>query len=307
MEKAQSLPTVPAPFQFQDKPIRAQLQDDTLWFVARDVCEALNISWSGQTLASLPQEWKGMISYINSQGNQRLRAITEPAVYKLAFRSNKPEADAFTNWVASEVIPAIRKTGKYEAPAPVPTITTAQRAELKALADAKLSACPSDRQGKARGELWSRFNRHFEIPEYAQLPASRMADARDYIIELELKAMQQPAQTPITSGQGCLVGPNPLEALIQLGAMPYDPSPISHLYPEDRELDGMFKTLRGLELKLDSMHRNKQLPPIPRGQDGNSQKLRETFLASCYVARRALGTMFEMGREARRERKALTA
>ena len=44
-----------------------------------------------------------------------MRVISEPAVYKLAFRSNKPEADAFTNWVASEVLPAIRKTGKYEA------------------------------------------------------------------------------------------------------------------------------------------------------------------------------------------------
>ena len=43
-----------------------------------------------------------------------MRVISEPAVYKLAFRSNKPEADTFTNWVASEVLPSIRKTGKYE-------------------------------------------------------------------------------------------------------------------------------------------------------------------------------------------------
>lgn len=48
--------------------------------------------------------------------------ISEPAVYKLAFRSNKPEADAFTNWVASEVLPSIRKSGKYEGKAnPVQT------------------------------------------------------------------------------------------------------------------------------------------------------------------------------------------
>lgn len=40
--------------------------------------------------------------------------ISEPAVYKLAFRSNKPEADVFTNWVASEVLPAIRKGGEYK-------------------------------------------------------------------------------------------------------------------------------------------------------------------------------------------------
>lgn len=39
--------------------------------------------------------------------------ITEAAVYKLAFRSNKPEAERFTDWVAEEVIPQIRKTGHY--------------------------------------------------------------------------------------------------------------------------------------------------------------------------------------------------
>lgn len=50
------------------------------------------------------------------RGTYETRLISEPAVYKLAFRSNKPQADAFTNWVASEVLPAIRKTGKYEAP-----------------------------------------------------------------------------------------------------------------------------------------------------------------------------------------------
>jgi hypothetical protein len=41
--------------------------------------------------------------------------INEYAVYKLVFRSNKPEADAFTNWVASEVLPSIRRTGVYAA------------------------------------------------------------------------------------------------------------------------------------------------------------------------------------------------
>ena len=42
--------------------------------------------------------------------------IKEPAVYKLAFRSNKPEAEAFTEWVAEEVLPSIRKTGSYSVP-----------------------------------------------------------------------------------------------------------------------------------------------------------------------------------------------
>jgi hypothetical protein len=49
-------------------------------------------------------------------------------VYKLAFRSNKPEADAFTNWVASEVLPAIRKTGGYRASPKQPALPSAEPA-----------------------------------------------------------------------------------------------------------------------------------------------------------------------------------
>lgn len=64
------------------------------------------------------------------------------------------------------------------------------RSDLKALVDAKLSTCPAHLQGKARSELWARFNRHFRIAEYAQLPQEKMADARDYIVELELRALR---------------------------------------------------------------------------------------------------------------------
>lgn len=65
----------------------------------------------------------------------------------------------------------------------------ADRSDLKALVDAKLSTCPAHLQGKARSELWARFNRHFRIAEYAQLPQEKMAEARDYIITLELRAL----------------------------------------------------------------------------------------------------------------------
>ena len=57
----------------------------------------------------------------------------------------------------------------------------------KAIVDAKLSTAPAEVQGRARAELWTRFNRHFKIAEYAQLPASRMAEARDYLIEMKMK------------------------------------------------------------------------------------------------------------------------
>lgn len=82
--------------------------------------------------------------------------------------------------------------GRAERPTPTPSpdaaISPAERAELKALVDAKLSAAPAAVQGKARAEIWTRFNRHFRIAEYAQLPAVKMPDARDYLIEMEMKS-----------------------------------------------------------------------------------------------------------------------
>ena len=69
-------------------------------------------------------------------------------------------------------------------------LTPAHRAELKGIVDAKLSTYPASVQGKARSEIWTRFNRHFRIAEYAQLPAERMAEAREYLIELEVKALK---------------------------------------------------------------------------------------------------------------------
>lgn len=114
MSQAQFLPTA-SPFQFNDFPIRTQVEDGQLWFAAKDVCAALSIVWNGKTLAAIPDGWQRMRRFLTlRRGEQNIRAISEPAVYKLAFRSNKPEADAFTNWIASEVVPAIRKTGKYE-------------------------------------------------------------------------------------------------------------------------------------------------------------------------------------------------
>ena len=75
-------------------------------------------------------------------------------------------------------------------------LSPAHRSELKGIVDAKLSTYPASVQGKARSEIWTRFNRHFRIAEYAQLPAERMAEARDYLIELEVRALKALPSTP---------------------------------------------------------------------------------------------------------------
>ena len=102
-------------FDFKGKQVRVVIIDGEPWFVAKDVCERLNIAWTGkQTLSSLPDSWIRVRSFLTPQGNQDLIIISEAGMYKFAFRSNKEEAEAFTNWVAADVLPTLRKTGKYE-------------------------------------------------------------------------------------------------------------------------------------------------------------------------------------------------
>ena len=103
-------------FAYQDKQVRTFAENNEIWFAAVDVCRALDISWSGRKiLRGFPDDWQRVVKLTTlRRGEQETVVISEPAVYKLAFRSNKPEADAFTNWVASEVLPSIRKTGKFD-------------------------------------------------------------------------------------------------------------------------------------------------------------------------------------------------
>ena len=134
-------------FTYESHQIRTVTENGETWFAAVDVCKSLGISWRGNTLNAIPDGWKGMRSFRTPSSGQRgggiqtLRFISEPAVYKLAFRSNKPEADAFTNWVASEVLPAIRKTGKFEA-------SPRQRRPRKALPAPEQLALPAPNKDK---------------------------------------------------------------------------------------------------------------------------------------------------------------
>jgi prophage antirepressor-like protein len=116
-------------FTFEKHTVRTLSENGETWFVAKDVCDSLEIAWKGSdSLQSIPESWRVLRSFRTTLKNQHgeygeqekdVVLINEPALYKLAFRSSKPAAEEFTNWVASEVLPAIRKTGRYGAAAPV--------------------------------------------------------------------------------------------------------------------------------------------------------------------------------------------
>lgn len=102
------------PFDFKGAQVRVVELNGEPGFVAKDVAALLGITWSGmKTLDRIPGEWKGVVKFTTPGGEQEMVAINDKAVYKLSFRSNKPEADAFADWVAGDVLPSIRKTGGY--------------------------------------------------------------------------------------------------------------------------------------------------------------------------------------------------
>lgn len=91
-------------------------EDGSFWFVAADVCRALDIGNSRQALTRLDEDEKGVISNDTPGGRQEMSTVNEPGLYSLVLSSRKPEAKAFKRWITHEVIPTIRKTGEYSAP-----------------------------------------------------------------------------------------------------------------------------------------------------------------------------------------------
>ena len=83
------------------------------WFVAKDVCECLELTNTSQTLSHLDDDEKGIISNDTPGGKQEMSIISEPGLYSLILRSRKPEAKAFKQWIIHEVVPSIRKRGLY--------------------------------------------------------------------------------------------------------------------------------------------------------------------------------------------------
>ena len=93
--------------------IRTLTIDGEPWFVAADVCRALEIGNPSMTVERLDDDEKGISTIDTLGGKQRMTIINEPGLYSLVLSSRKPEAKAFKRWITHEVIPAIRKYGGY--------------------------------------------------------------------------------------------------------------------------------------------------------------------------------------------------
>ena len=115
------------PFMFGESVVRVITDENgEPWFVAKDVCRVLGLENNRDAVSSLDEDEK--ITVANPDGNPRAGiphryvVISESGLYALVFRSRKPQAREFSRWVRKEVLPALRKTGRYEVPGRQPVL-----------------------------------------------------------------------------------------------------------------------------------------------------------------------------------------
>ena len=127
-------------FEFQGKGIRTVVIDGNPYWVAKDIAEVLGYK---DTVNAVKQHCRGVVKrhpIVDALGRtQEAHVIGEPDLYRLIAHSNLPAAVEFEKWIFEEVLPQIRKTGKYEARPQAPTLPTLPGESLRPYIEWRLS------------------------------------------------------------------------------------------------------------------------------------------------------------------------
>jgi prophage antirepressor-like protein len=106
---------------FNSKQVRVIKIDGEHWFVAKDLCNILEIKNVSDSLSRLDDDEKDIALTDTPGGKQEMAIVSESGMYALVLSSRKPEAKSFRKWVTSELLPTLRKTGSYHLTIPKPS------------------------------------------------------------------------------------------------------------------------------------------------------------------------------------------
>lgn len=173
-------------FKFGDSEIRVINKCGEPWFVAKDVCDALNLTNSRKALTALDDDEKGVTLSYTLGGEQNLSIVSESGMYTLVLRCrdavNKGSVPhKFRKWVTAEVLPSIRKTGSYgntlKAKKALPgKITTEQQEAIKQLVMSRGQSLPKEKQAKAMITMLSSLKSHFGC-SYKEISEEQFTEA----------------------------------------------------------------------------------------------------------------------------------
>jgi anti-repressor protein len=122
-------------FSYANTEVRTVVRDGQPWFAAKDICAVLAIGNPTDAVRALDDDEYELVpaALVSSEARPQdfLNLVNEAGLYSLILRSRKPQAKAFKRWVTHEVLPAIRKTGRYETAPAIPQ-TYAEALQLAA-------------------------------------------------------------------------------------------------------------------------------------------------------------------------------
>lgn len=176
------------PFQYSTHPVRTVVIDHEPWFVLADLCKVLGLSANiAQVRNRLDDGVCQTYPIADSLGRtQTATIVSEPGMYEVVIRSDKPDAINFRRWITGTVLPALRKTGTYStAPALTDDELIHQALSISATRVAALTERVAELEPKA-------------------LVAEKLLDATgDYEVADAAKVL---SRSGVTTGRGRLFG-----------------------------------------------------------------------------------------------------
>lgn len=181
------------PFDFDDDTVRVVMIDTVPWWVANDIAKVLGYRDASRMTRMLDEDEKGTHIVSTVGGDQTLTVISESGLFAAILKSRREEAQRFRRWVTGEVLPALRRSGRYDMPGAPPAAPAVEHYD-----SAMLSSCVATVRTAMRlfgnesaRNIWIRLglpapiaqSSHGDPDELAQLVAAFLADRQDATIE----------------------------------------------------------------------------------------------------------------------------
>ena len=172
-----------ATYKFETIQVRTLGTAETPLFVAIDVATALGYAVPKTAVAKVVDAEDIVKAEItDSMGRtQTVNCVTESGLYALIFGSKLESAKRFKRWVTSEVLPAIRRNGQYNAACPT-TITPAEQLQIQQAVARRAKTSSANYQ-----TIYRAIKVRFQIPRYTELPTRQFAECLKFIDAVDLK------------------------------------------------------------------------------------------------------------------------
>lgn len=177
------------PFNFGKQRVRTLLVGGDPWFSVQDILRSLDYTDSykpARAAAHVPDQWKGVHRLHTPGGDQQMLMLSEQGLYFFLGRSDKPKALPFQIWIAGEVLPDIRRTGRYEDHGKMATlmdelIGMSELNVIKGLIRDKSKAVPADQRQGFQLVMHNRLHTRFNVPRTELIPATQFDQACNFI------------------------------------------------------------------------------------------------------------------------------